>query len=367
MKLLRTLYGKLALMMMLVFSVIAGLVLFGSEKMLNQERAIMLGTDLAIGALAFTVLASLIVFNVLTRRIRKLAAGMEAFRSSGFTRPLRLATEPAANGDEIDRLALAFGELSERVACQLRQLETNDQQRRELLANVSHDLRTPLASMQGYLELLLIRQGSLAPEEARNYVEVAAKHCERLSKLVRDLFELTKLEANEIRLEPEAFPITELAQDVAQKYQLGAEQRGVGLDARVVEPVPPVRADIGKIERVLENLIENALRHTPRGGSIRILVSAREGRVQVAVSDTGQGIAPEHLDSVFDRYYRASRGEESDGGHAGLGLAISKRIVDLHGGSMRVESRLGAGSTFSFDLPAATDRRTPNPAPHPGG
>jgi signal transduction histidine kinase len=259
----------------------------------------------------------------------------------------------AADGDEIDRLANAFCELSERVACQLRQLETNDQQRRELLANVSHDLRTPLASMQGYLELLLIRHGTLAPEEARSYLEVATKHCERLSKLVRDLFELTKLEANEVSLETEVFPLAELAQDVAQKFQLGAQRRGIALDAHVVEPAAPVRADIGKIERVLENLIENALRHTPGGGSIRIVVSAQDGRVCVAVSDTGQGIAPEHLDSVFDRYYRASRGEESDGGHAGLGLAISKRIVDLHGGSMRVESRLGAGSTFSFDLPAA--------------
>ncbi len=349
----RSLYGRLALMMMLVFSIIAGLILFGSEEMLNPERAIMLGTDLAIGALAFSVLASFIVFNVLTRRLRELAKGMEGFRATGFTKPLRIGAVPARNGDEIDRLAVAFSELSERVAFQLRQLETNEQQRRELLANVSHDLRTPLASMQGYLELLLIRHGTLAPEEERSYLEVATKHCERLTKLVRDLFELTKLESNEIRLECEAFPIAELAQDVAQKYQLGAEQRGIALDARVVEPVPAVHADIGRIERVLENLIENALRHTPGGGSIRILVAAADGRVRVAVSDTGQGIAPEHLESVFDRYYRVSRGEESDGGHAGLGLAISKRIVDLHGGSMRVESRLGAGSTFSFDLPAA--------------
>lgn len=349
----RSLYAKLALMLMLVFSLIAGIVLFGAERMLDQHRAIMLGAELAIGALAFSLLASLIVFNLLTRRLRELADGMEAFRTSGFTRPLCLAAPPAAGGDEIDRLAAAFSELSRRVAGQLRQLETNDQQRRELLANVSHDLRTPLASMQGYLELMLIRHGSLAPEEERNYLEIATKHCERLSKLVRDLFELTKLEAGEIRLEREAFPIAELAQDVAQKYQLGAEQRGIALDAHVIEPVAPVQADIGRIERVLENLIENALRHTPRGGSVRIVVSAGKDGVTVDVRDTGQGIAPEHLESVFDRYYRANRGEESDGGHAGLGLAISKRIVDLHGGSMRVTSRLGAGSTFSFDLPGA--------------
>lgn len=350
---LRSLSGKLALMLMLVFGAVAGIVLFGAERMLNANRAIALAAELVVAAVAFSLLAALIVFNVLTQRLRELAQGMERFRAGGFTRPLRLVPPSARHGDEVDRLAHAFGELSERIACQLRLLEANDQQRRELLANVSHDLRTPLASMQGYLELLLIRHGSLAPDEERSYLEIATKHCERLSKLVRDLFELTKLEANEVSLDTEVFPLAELAQDVAQKFQLGAQQRNVTLEAHVIEPVRPVRADIGRIERVLENLIENALRHTPAGGSIRVVVSGEGGRARVAVTDTGQGIAPEHLDSVFDRYYRASRGEESDSGHAGLGLAISKRIVALHGGDMRVESRLGVGSTFAFELPGA--------------
>jgi hypothetical protein len=182
---------------------------------------------------------------------------------------------------------------------------------------------------------------------------VATKHCERLSKLVRDLFELTKLESNEVCLEPESFPLSDLVQDVAQKFQLSAQRRGLRVEARVEEPVPPARVDVGMVERVLENLIENAMRHTPAGGVIRIVLSASSGRVRVQVSDTGQGIAPEDLDSVFDRYYRVNRGEEGDVGHAGLGLAISKRIVALHGGDLSVESTLGAGTTFHFDLPPA--------------
>lgn len=349
---LHTLYGKLALMLMLVFSIVAGAVLFGAEHMLNTQRAIELGTGLVIAAVAFSLLASLIAFNLLTRRLRHLAAAMDEFRA-GIVPPATARQTVPRDADEIDRLVVSFGDLSRRVASQLKQLETSELQRRELLANVSHDLRTPLASMQGYLEMLLLRHGTLPPEEARSYLEIATKHCERLSKLVRDLFELTKLESNEVRPETETFPLADLVQDVAQKFQLSAQRRGLRLEARLEEPVPPVRVDVGMIERVLGNLLENAMRHTPSGGVIRIVLSAASGRVRVQVSDTGEGIAPEDLDSVFDRYYRVSRGEEGDVGHAGLGLAISKRIVALHGGDLRVDSTLGSGTTFHFDLPAA--------------
>jgi signal transduction histidine kinase len=348
---LRSLYAKLALMLMVVFGVVAGLIVFGAESMINPKRAIELGTALAVGAVAFSLLASLIVFNVLTRRLRQLAADMDEFCTTHLPGPPGVPM-PGGNSDEIDRLAIAFRELSARVTSQFRQLEASDQQRRELLANVSHDLRTPLASMQGYLEMLLLKRGALSPEEERSYLEVATKHCERLSKLVRDLFDLTKLEANEVRLDAEVFPLSELVQDVGQKFQLSAERRGIILQTRVIDPVPPARVDIGKMERVLENLIENALRHTPAGGVIRIVLAAAGGRVRLEVSDTGHGIAPENLDAVFERYYRVNRGEEGDASNAGLGLAISKRIVALHGGNLRVTSKLGVGTTFFFDLPA---------------
>jgi signal transduction histidine kinase len=348
----RSLYAKLALILMVVFGLVAGVILFGAESMINPKRAIQLGTALAIGAVAFSLVVSLVVFNVLTRRLRRLAADMDEFCASHLPAPPSIPM-PGRSSDEIDRLAIAFRELSARVTSQLRQLEASDLQRRELLANVSHDLRTPLASMQGYLEVLLLKQGSLSVEEERSYLEIATKHCERLSRLVRDLFDLTKLEANEVRLEAEVFPLSELVQDVAQKFQLGAERRGVALQARVLDPVPAARVDIGKMERVFDNLIENALRHTPSGGIVRILLSAANGRVRVEVNDTGHGIAPENLGAVFERYYRVSRGEEGDAGNAGLGLAISKRVVALHGGNLQVTSKLGVGTTFHFELPAA--------------
>lgn len=349
---MKTLSGRLGVALIIVFGAVGAVLIFAKESMPAPERVVELGVDLVIGTFAFSLIVAVIVFNLLTRRLRALTAAVEAFRAGGLTAPVRF---PAADprGDEIDRLGASFQEMSERISAQLKELEQTDVRRRELLANVSHDLRTPLASMQGYLETLLLRHGTLPPEEERMYLEIAAKHSERLGKLVGDLFQLTKLEAHDLQARPEAFPVSELAQDVAQKFQLAAQKRGIALGCRFDEGLPPVRADIGMIERVLENLIENALRHTPRGGAVRIEVEAAGGRVGVRVADTGRGIPQEELAGVFERYYRVDRGEFADASHAGLGLAISRRIVELHGGSIRVESTLGAGTTFSFDLPAA--------------
>ena len=157
--------------------------------------------------------------------------------------------------------------MSERIVGQLQRLQRAETSRRELLANVSHDLRTPLASMQGYLETLLLRQGTLSPEEQRNYLEIASRHSERLGKLIHELFQLTKLEAHEIEPQFEPFSVTELVQDVVQKFQLAAGKRGLSLDSALTGEQVEVFADIALIETVLENLIENALRHTPKGGA----------------------------------------------------------------------------------------------------
>jgi signal transduction histidine kinase len=349
---LKSLSGKLGVALMIVFGVVGAVVIFAKETMPDLPRVLELGTDLIIGAVAFSLMAALIVFYFLTRRLRALAAAMDAFRAGGFTEPVKFASMDS-RGDEIDRLGATFQEMSQRIAGQLKELEGIDVRRRELLANVSHDLRTPLASMRGYLEMLLLKHGTLSRDEERSYLEIAARHTERLGKLVDDLFQLTKLEAHDLNPQPEPFPLTELAQDVVQKFRLGAEKRGITLECHFTTALPPVLADIAMIERVLENLIENALRHTPPGGAVRVELDFMDGRLRVRVADTGRGIPPDELANVFDRYYRLDRGESGDAGHAGLGLAISRRVVELHGGIIQVQSALGSGTTFSFDLPAA--------------
>ena len=341
---------KIAALLALMFGGIAVLLVLVVGQMLPEGKLNELVIGLAIGGAAFALLATLLLFHLLTRRLQELLAAVEAYRASDFSTAVHFRNADD-NGDEIDRLAAAFVQIAARITEQLSELKQIDVQRRELMANVSHDLRTPLAAMQGYLETLLLKKESLPPEESRIYLEIAHKHCERLTRLVANLFELTKLEAREVVAKPEPFAIAELVQDIAQKFELTARGKGVTLSASHADGLPLVQADIGLIERVLQNLIENAVRHTPAGGGVRlILVRTREG-VRVEVTDSGAGIAAQDLPHIFDRFYRAGPEHAEHSAGAGLGLAIVKRVLDLHGSRIDVQSEPGRGTTFGFELP----------------
>ena len=303
-----------------------------------------------------------------TRRLEQLADAVDAFEQGGFTTPLRVQGADA-DGDEVARLAAQVEMMSGHIASQIAALERLARQRRDLLANVSHDLRTPLAAMQGYLELLLLRHGSLEPAEERNYLETAVRQSERLGRLVGDLFHLTELEADDMQPKGEDFALAELAQDVAQKFAPDASARKVVLGTQAEPSLPRlaalrVHADIGLVARALENLVDNALRHTPAGGTVTIAFGRDDNRANVAVRDTGEGIAAEEIPRLFDRYYRAERVAGAGAmAHGGLGLAIARRIVHLHGGELRVRSAPGQGTDVSFDLPLAG--RSTQAAPRP--
>ncbi len=253
----------------------------------------------------------------------------------------------------IAELSAQVDALTKQVAGLAVALENGARQRRELLANLSHDLRTPLASMQGYLELLLLRQGRLGSAEARNYLQTAAAQSERLARLIGDLFELMRLEADDMRLQFEPVALAELAHDLVQKFAPRAQRREVTLAVRCTAgpgaAAAMVPADIALIERVLDNLVDNALRHTPAGGAVTIELGGDMQRAHVAVVDTGEGIAAEDLPGIFERYDRATRVGGASG-HAGLGLAIARRIVNLHGSQLQVTSAAGEGTRVSFEL-----------------
>ncbi|NIR30967.1 MAG: HAMP domain-containing protein [Gammaproteobacteria bacterium] len=307
------------------------------------------------GSLAFGLLAGLAVFRLLTRRVHRLAAIMDDFRRSDFTAHIPFAPQTAdAGGDEVDRLGATFDQMAEHIVAQLEALKRTDMLRRELVAHVSHDLRTPLATLHGYLETLQIKDGGLTPEQRAEYVSVALRHSERLRRLVEALFELAKLDAKDTAPQCEPFSMTELAQDVVQKWRLKAGTRDVVLALNADDDLCVAYADVALVERVLENLVENALEHTPGGGQVAIRIRRAEGHVLTEVADTGSGIPPEELPRIFDRFYQAHnkhRGNE----HAGLGLAIAKRILELHDSRIEVGSRVGAGTTFSFTLPVAPE------------
>ena len=349
------LYVKLALLLAAAFVAVGGALVLATQAMFDPARLAELSLYVLIAAASFALLAALCVYLVCTRRLQRLADGVDALAQGGFTAPLRVPGADA-HGDEIDRLAAHVERMSQRIAAQLGELDAVASRRRELLVNVSHDLRTPLTSMQGYLELLLMRHGTLPAAEARSYLETAVRHSERLGRLVGDLFELTRLEAHEALPQPEDFSLAELAYDVVQKFALDAKQRQIELRAAADAACGALRvhADVGMVERVLENLIDNALRHTPAGGRVTIELAASAHvpqRARLCVRDTGAGIAPEQLPGLFDRYERADR--SAPGSAGGLGLAIARHIVALHGGELAVRSTLGAGSCFEFDLPLA--------------
>ncbi|MET0917247.1 MAG: sensor histidine kinase, partial [Burkholderiales bacterium] len=166
-------------------------------------------------------------------------------------------------------------------------------------------------------------------------------------------FELAKLEARDVSVQTESFPVSELIQDVVQKFELDAHRRQLAIRAQVEGDLPFVTADIGLVERVLQNLIDNALSHTPAGGSVTVTARAREREIAITVADTGSGISKDHLPHIFERLYRGDKSRDSRSGGAGLGLAIARQIVELHGGRIAVESELGRGTAFSFSLPLA--------------
>ena len=231
-------------------------------------------------------------------------------------------------------------------------LETeNSYLRRDLIANVSHDLRTPLVSMRGYLELLAAKGEALGAEQRREYLGIAVRQSEHLAKLIDELFELAKLDFKGLTLDREPFAFAELAADVVQKFRLAAEGKQVDLRVEAASQLPFVEADLSLMERVLENLIGNALQHTPAGGRVCVHLWSEGERLLAQVADSGGGIPSAELPFIFDRFYRGGNGRTRASGGAGLGLAITKRILELHDTEIRVDSDAKTGTRFVFSLP----------------
>lgn len=300
----------------------------------------------------FALITGLILFALLTGRLKRLDGAVDAFQKDGSLQSIDLPIErKEATADEIDRLGATFTQMAARIEDQLDQLRNTDMQRRELIAGISHDLRTPLATLRGYMETLLLKNDRLSGDERRSYLEIAIRHCERLSRLVGQLLELAKFESCQIHLTREPVNLGELVHDVVQKFRLTAEEKGIDIEITGETALPQVDADISLIERVLENLIENAIHFTPSGGTVCLDLGPEEEDVVVRVIDTGKGISPEVLPSIFERFYQSDRDNGNPSDHSGLGLAIARRILELHGKDIQVTSTKGIGTTFIFRLP----------------
>ena len=306
---------------------------------------------MAVGVIVLvTAMIGFLVFRLLTRRLQRLSREMERVTASGFTEPPGFS-DIRADGDEIDALSRAFTEMSEQIRSQIAQLKENDSLRRELISNISHDLRTPLSAMQGSIETLIIKGRSMPDAERDRYLRMARTHTIRLGTLIGDLFELAKLDSASVTPSVEAFSLAELAQDIAQEFQVECERKNVRFSIQTDCGTAQSLGDIGLIQRVLENLVKNAVRFAPTGGEVTISITRHDASVAVAVADNGPGIAEKDMPRIFDRFYRAMDGEEARSDSSGLGLAIVKRILDLHDSRITVTSQADAGTRFEFELP----------------
>ncbi len=306
---------------------------------------------MAVAAIVlFTALIGFLVFRVLTKRLRRLSHEMRRVTDSDFVEEPDLEVTQD-DGDEIDALSQAFVDMSRQIRLQIEQLKENDRLRRELISNISHDLRTPLSAMQGSIETLIVKGESMSEQDRDRYLRMARKHTVRLGTLIGDLFELAKLDSASVTPSVEAFSLAELVQDIAQEFHIECEHKNIRLDIEAESGAAYTMGDIGLIQRVLENLVKNAIRFAPSGGEVTISITEHESSVAVAVADNGPGISEKDIPRIFDRFYRALDGEDPRLDSSGLGLAIVKRILDLHDSRITVTSKVNMGTRFEFELP----------------
>jgi signal transduction histidine kinase len=323
-----------------------GMVLASARAMFISEhdRSILLTMLLFASLLA--VGFSLYGAAPLARRVEQLRRGTARLAAGDLG-----AEVPAEGRDELARLAEDFNRMAQRLAEASDREKEAEKSRRNLVAAVSHDLRTPLTSARALIEA--VADGVVEdPETQARYLASARSELEKLGRLVEDLFELSRIDAGALRLNLEAASLGDLISDTLSGFKYQAENRGVSLVGEVADGVDPVLANPPRLQRVLYNLVSNALRHTPADGAVFLRAEPAGGMVRVEVSDTGAGITPEDLPRVFESSFRGerSRTRTPTGDGAGLGLAIARGLIEAQGGEISVESRPGHGSRFCFTL-----------------
>jgi histidine kinase len=298
-------------------------------------------TSLAVAVVA-AILTALAVSLFVTRRIvspvRAMARASVRIAAGQYRERV-----PVPSNDELGELATRFNQMAET-------LEQVEERRRDLIADVAHELRTPLASIAGYMEGLL---DSVIRPEPETFHRVH-REALRLQRLVDDLQELSRAEAGQMPMQRRRIEIRDLVEAAVARLRPQFETKGVSLAAEIAPGLPLILVDPDGIGQVLTNLLGNALQYTPAGGTVTVRAGSEDGGVAIAVADTGIGIPAEHLPHVFDRFYRVDRSRARASGGSGIGLTIARHLVEAHGGSIRAESAgPGRGSTFTVTLPPA--------------
>ena len=303
------------------------------SKLAASLNRSLLWTGLAAGA------GGILLISLVSRRalasVRALNVASQAVGGGDLSQRV-----PARGRDEVGELGRAFNAMADG-------LENAERQRRNMVADVAHELRTPLSNIQGYVEAL--RDGLLKPDSPT--LDAIHRQVRHLSHLVEDLKLLAETEAPDFRLHRRSDSVGDVIQRSVEAFRPRAEAKGVSLSTDVPADLPPAHLDRTRISQVMSNLLENAIAHTPAGGRVSVSTGVHESEISVTVADTGEGIPAEELPYVFERFHRVDPSRARATGGAGLGLTIAKQLVEAHGGSIRAESAIGEGSRFIFELP----------------
>lgn len=324
---------------------------------LNRSSAMQQFALFAGAALIFLFVALLVLFKSFTRPMKILSDDMDRVRAADFdkqtTADVRKPWKRESH-NEVQRLGCAFNDMLKHIDTQFERLQQIDTQRRILLADLSHDLRTPLANLQGYIETLDIQNETLSSDERKRFVDISLKNARNLKRLIDQIFELAYLEAGQVALNSESFSLAELLHDIAAKFAMKAQEKAIRLDIDLADNQDVfLHSDIGKLERVLTNLIDNAIRHTDSNGTITIAVDSQDDQIRIDIRDTGNGISQHELAFIFDARYQASNQRKDSGIHVGLGLAICKKLSHILNSDLSVTSEVGKGTCFSLNLQRA--------------
>ncbi len=311
-------------------------------KQLGPTMSVVAAGVLGVG----TVLIALVVFGPVRRRLKDVQHATERLGAGDLS-----ARAPEHGSDEVAALARSFNQMADELARRAHALESSDRTRRQLMADVSHELMTPLTAMRGYIETLTRPEVQLDAQTRQRYMGIVTDETHRLEQIIGDLLDLARLEGGGMTLRHDRADVEQLFNRVAERHERELRERGITLTTHVDDGAEAIVADADRLEQALQNLAANALRHTPDGGRIHLTADRQGTDLVLTVRDNGPGIPPEHLPLIFNRFYKADASRKAAGGGSGLGLSIVKAIVERHGGSVAVRNDNGA--VFEIRLPSS--------------
>lgn len=327
-----------------VYIVLAGKKFQEVSSTLMGQYFAKLGLGAILLTSVFAAIIGLLAIWFLTKNLRLITNKVRRFSEGDLTARIE---NPDAS--DISIFANSFNEMADTITGNIDKMQSVDLLRRELIANVSHDLRTPLAILKGYIETLQMKRDSLSEDEKKEYLQITHDNVDKLSKLINQLFEYSKLEAEQVIPVKEPFSITELSHDLIAKFSVLAEPKQIDLKLENPKENNLVFADLSLVERALQNLIENAIKYTEPKGKVTLSLLKKGDEIEINISDTGAGIPISEQPFIFDRYKQVNESAKRQG--SGLGLAIVKKIMELHDTTITVLSKPKEGSSFIFNLP----------------